>query len=105
MALTGRRYTAGEMKGWGVVNEVVEGEQGVVTRAIEVAREISGNSPDSVVVSKMGVDVGWDGSGVEEGTERILREGWRKMEGRENMREGVRAFVDKRGARWVDSKL
>ncbi|KAI4131545.1 MAG: hypothetical protein LQ338_001179 [Usnochroma carphineum] len=124
MALTGREYSAEAMRRWGVVNEVVgchsgtdgggeddgkggrEGGIGVVERAIEVAEQICGNSPDGVVVSKMGVEVGWgDGGGVEEATERVEREGWGRMEGGENMKEGLRAFVERRGARWVDSKL
>ncbi|KAL8735192.1 MAG: hypothetical protein Q9166_001068 [cf. Caloplaca sp. 2 TL-2023] len=125
MVLMGKMYRAEEMRGWGVVNEVVgdgyggiesgtgEGKRwvegrykGVVKRAIEVAETIAGNSPDSVVMSKYGVELGSAGIGVEEATWRVVQAMREKgVEGGENMKEGVRAFVEKRRARWVDSKL
>jgi hypothetical protein len=66
---------------------------------------IAANSPDAVVVSREGVKMGWEGVGAEEGS-RLLMEAWEKRlyEG-ENIKEGVRAFVEKREPRWVDSKL
>ena len=105
MALTGRNVSAGEAKEWGIANQVVGEGESVVDRAVEMGRVICGNSPDSVIVSKMGVDIGWEGGGVEEGTKRVLEEGWKRMERRNNMREGIRAFVEKRRPRWVDSRL
>jgi enoyl-CoA hydratase/carnithine racemase len=43
--------------------------------------------------------------GAEEGT-RWLEENWYgRMNGGENMTEGLRAFVEKRKPRWVPSKL
>lgn len=104
MALTGRVVSAQEAMSWGLVNEVTE-EGAVVERAVEWARVVVGNSPDSVVVGKEGVGLGWEGVGVEEGSSRLVEGGWSAMEGGENMREGVRAWVERRGARWVDSKL
>ena len=97
MALTGRTLSAQEAKNWGLVNEVTE-EGEVVERAVEWARVVAGNSPDAVIVGKEGVGLGWEGGGVEEGSRSLV-------EGGENMREGVRAWVEGRGARWVDSKL
>lgn len=114
MCLTGRHYPAGVMREWGVVNKVVDVPQGagveevnrkVVQEAVRLATEVGGNSPDAVVVSREGVNLGWQGIGVKEGTER-LREGlYGRIEGEENMVEGVRAFVEKREPRWVGSKL
>ena len=107
MALTGRTFSAQEMRDWGVVNKVVEEgtEGGVVGEAVRWAEGIvSQSSPDSVLVSRAGINIGWDGSGVKEGTEKTARL-WAEMEGGENVREGVRAFVEKRKARWIDSKL
>lgn len=114
MVLTGRTLRAAEAERWGLVNEVVEGGDAdgdevvcekVVRRAVEVAGEISGNSPDAVLVSREGVKLGWEGIGADEAT-GMLSETWvkRLYEG-ENIKEGLRAFVEKRPPVWVDSKL
>lgn len=103
MVLLGRMYTARQMEGWGVVNFVVEGD--VVGEAVKVAEEMAGNSPDAVIVSREGMRLGWEGVGPELGTE-ILERGWYgRIDGGSNMREGVRSFVERRRARWTDSKL
>ena len=103
MALTGRPLPAQEAREWGLVNKVVEG--GVVEEAIKMAEVICANSPDSVIVSREGVKLGWEGVGAEEGT-RLLAENWySRMDGGENMKEGVKSFVEKRKPRWVPSKL
>ncbi|KAL2872452.1 enoyl-CoA hydratase/isomerase family protein [Aspergillus lucknowensis] len=105
MVLTGRRVSAREAKEWGFVNEVVGDEKQVVLRAIEVATQIAANSPDSVIVSREGVKLGWEGIGAEEGT-RLLIESWeKKLNAGENIKEGLRAFVEKRKPQWVESKL
>ncbi|KAL1885713.1 Transcriptional adapter ada2 [Paecilomyces lecythidis] len=114
MALTGRTVSAAEAERWGLVNEVVQVGEGdseevvserVVKRALDVAGAIAANSPDSVIVTREGVKMGWEGVGAEEGT-RLLIETWEKRlyEG-ENMKEGVKAFVEKREPKWLDSKL
>ncbi|PQE21391.1 hypothetical protein CJF30_00008241 [Rutstroemia sp. NJR-2017a BBW] len=104
MALTGRRVDAYEAEKWGLVNKVVPKGK-AVEAALELAEMIVANSPDSVIVSRKGVNLGWEGVGAEEGT-RTLEEGiYKEMDGGENMREGVRSFVEKRRPRWVGSKL
>lgn len=105
MVLTGRRVTAREAERWGFVNEVVAEDGDVVARALEVAAQIAGNSPDAVIVSREGVKLGWEGVGAEEGS-RLLVEGWiKKLNDGENIKEGLRAFVEKRKPVWRDSKL
>ncbi|GAB7339724.1 hypothetical protein MBLNU457_6290t3 [Dothideomycetes sp. NU457] len=106
MALTGRVVMAEEAERWGLINRVVGDEEGkVVGAAVEAARMIAENSPDAVQVSREGIKLGWEGVGAEEGS-RLLLENWypRLQEG-ENLKEGVRAFVEKRKPRWVASKL
>ena len=104
MALTGRVLKAEEAREWGLCNKVVvDGD--VVGEAVRWAEDIASNSPDSVIVSRAGVKMGWEGCGVQEGTERLKEGVYGRIVGGENMREGVKAFVEKRGPRWVDSKL
>ncbi|OAX82010.1 hypothetical protein ACJ72_03648 [Emergomyces africanus] len=115
MALTGRVVQVEEAERWGLVNEVVEDgeetddvevrERRVVKRAVEVAEEIVANSPDAVIVSREGVKMGWEGVGAEDGN-RMLMEVWAsRLNQGENLKEGVKAFVEKRTPRWVPSKL
>ena len=112
MALTGRSLAAKEAREWGLCNAVCERdgdgigiEGGVVQLAVKWAEEIYNNSPDSVVTSKEGIELAWDGIGAEEGSQRLVDGLWKQMEGKENMKEGVRAFVEKRRPLWVESKL
>ncbi|OJJ01216.1 hypothetical protein ASPVEDRAFT_129329 [Aspergillus versicolor CBS 583.65] len=104
MVLTGRRVEAREAEKWGFVNEVV-GSEKVVERAVEVAAQIAENSPDAVIVSREGVKMGWEGVGAEEGT-RLIIESWeKKLNAGDNIKEGLRAFVEKRKPQWGESKL
>ena len=49
--------------------------------------------------------MGWEGEELKEGT-RLLAENWySRMDKGENMKEGVRSFVEKRKPKWVPSKL
>jgi enoyl-CoA hydratase/carnithine racemase len=122
MVLTGRNVSAEEGERWGLVNFVVDvsgivdGGKGkeevdrevsrvVVGKALEVAGTIAGNSPDSVLVSREGVKLGWEGIGADEATS-MLSETWvKRLNEGENIKEGLRAFVEKRAPVWVDSKL
>jgi len=106
MALLGRiGYTAREMERWGVVNFVVPPGE-TVKRAVEIAEEVARNSPDAVVVSKEGLRLGMEGGlGPERATEVLARGMYARIDKGENMREGVRSFVERRKAAWVDSKL
>ncbi|CAG8307687.1 unnamed protein product [Penicillium salamii] len=118
MVMTGRMVGAVEAEKWGLVNTLVDvgkvekGDVGqeivskaVVAKALEVAAEIAGNSPDAVLVSREGVKLGWEGIGADEATV-MLNDTWvkRLYEG-ENIKEGLKAFVEKRKPVWADSKL
>lgn len=112
MALTGRNVSAREATSWGLCNGVSEKDGwgvgvtgGVVEMAVRVAGSIAENSPDSVVVSKEGVELGWEGIGVEEASSRLVDGVWKGLEQGENVKEGLMAFVEKRAPKWVPSKL
>jgi enoyl-CoA hydratase/carnithine racemase len=105
MALLGRiGYGAEEMRRWGLVNFVV-GEGKAVEEAVRLAGEIAGNSPDAVIASREGLRLGWEAMGPQMGTEVLERGMYGRMDGGENMKEGVRSFVEKRKPVWKDSKL
>lgn len=113
LALTGKSIAAPEAKEWGLINDVTEDaaadcpvlERPVVKSALTYATSIIENSPDSVIISRAGIVAGWE-DGSAENASRLLRENWEAAlnEG-ENLREGLRAFSEKREPRWVDSKL
>ena len=105
MALLGRiKYTAEQMREWGLVNFVVA-EGTVVDEAIKIAEEMAGNDPDAVIASREGLRLGWEGVGPQLGTELLEKGMYGRIDGGENMKEGVRSFVDKRKPVWKDSKL
>ncbi|KAK4182745.1 putative enoyl-CoA hydratase/carnithine racemase [Podospora australis] len=105
MALLGRvNYDAVKMQDWGLVNFVTE-EGKAVEEAVKVAEEMSGNSPDAVIASREGLRLGWEGIGPGLATEVLERGMYGRIDGGENMKEGVRSFVERRKAGWVDSKL
>jgi len=113
LVLTGRTLGAEEARAWGIVNAVTEDagadvapvERPVVRKALELAEMIGANSPDSVIVSRAGVIMGWEDGSAENGS-RVLNENYgKRLNEGENIKEGVMAFVEKRAPRWVPSKL
>jgi enoyl-CoA hydratase/carnithine racemase len=113
LALTGRSITAAEAKEWGLLNAITEDapvdaevtSRPVVQKALEYATTICSNSPDAVIVSRAGVIEGWEDGSAEHGTISTIDVWQRRLIEGENMREGVKAFVEKREPQWVGSKL
>ncbi|KAJ9603470.1 hypothetical protein H2200_012248 [Cladophialophora chaetospira] len=113
LALTGRTISAEEAREWGIVNAVTDDapvdadvlDRPVVKKALEYAKEIAGNSPDSVIISRAGIMQGWEDGSVEHATQNIVDIYSKRLNDGENIHEGVRAFVEKRAPRWVPSKL
>ena len=105
LALLGRTgYTAEQMRQWGIVNFVV-GEGQAVREAVRIAEEIAANSPDAVVATREGLRLGWEGISPETATDVLKRGMYGRIDAGENMREGVRSFVERRKPVWKDSKL
>jgi enoyl-CoA hydratase/carnithine racemase len=113
MALTGRTVGAAEAGAWGLVNFVTDDapvdadvlDRPVVKKALEYAKEIAGNSPDSVIISRAGIIQGWEDGSAEHATQSIVDVYSKRLNEGENIHEGVRAFVEKRAPKWVPSKL
>ena len=104
MALTGRNVSAEEAREWGLVNRVV-GRGESVKAAMEMAALVAATSPDSMIVTREGVKMGWEGVGAEEGTRLVMENWYSRMDRGVNMREGVASFVEKRKPVYVPSKL
>jgi enoyl-CoA hydratase/carnithine racemase len=107
MALLGRMHSAQQMSDWGVVNKIVrgKGEHPVVEEALRWATDVACNSPDSVIVSREGLLGGWEAEDPVASTVRVEQGLYKRMDGGENMKEGVLSFVERRKAEWKDSKL
>ncbi|KAM0273880.1 hypothetical protein ACHAQH_008175 [Verticillium albo-atrum] len=106
MAMLGDHYTAEQMHSWGIVNGVVEGgAEDLMKVVLEVAGKLAGNSPDSIIVTREGILSGLGGEAPQQATIRVEAGIYQKLEGGENMKEGVISFVEKRKPVWKDSKL
>ncbi|KUI64009.1 Carnitinyl-CoA dehydratase [Cytospora mali] len=115
LALTGRNVNAQTLYEWGLVSQVVDDSSSsasgansgdhVVRAALQIAQDMCMNSPDALIVGRMGVRLSWESGSVEEAT-TTLNNGWYPclIEG-PNFAEGIQAFVEKRPPTWVNSKL
>lgn len=109
LVLLGRTYTPQEMKEWGIVNIVVDNSDGktdaVVEEAVRLAAEVAESSPDSVITSREGLRLGWEPVGPVLATEILGRGLYGRMDGGENMKEGLSSFAERRKPRWKNSNL
>lgn len=114
LALTGRSVDAQTLYEWGLVSQVVDDSDSdsgsgsadqAARAALQIAQDMCKNSPDALIVGRMGIRLGWESGSVEDAT-TLLNEAWypRLVEGH-NFAEGIQAFVEKRRPKWVNSKL
>jgi enoyl-CoA hydratase/carnithine racemase len=98
--LVGRNVPVERAAEWGLVNEVVPGEE-LPGAALELAREIATNAPLSLAGNKRVIrELLTARTALPEDVERELVELRRACFVSEDFREGVRAFGEKRAPRW-----
>lgn len=98
--LTGRRFTAHEAHGWGLVNQVVPAEH-VLREAKTLARTICESAPLSVAAVLEVVDAAY-GRNAQDGY-AAMRSGltaYSKVASSDDAKEGATAFVEKRPPVW-----
>lgn len=104
LIFTGQPITAEKAMEWGVVNAVVETQAELQAKALDYARMIVENSPDSVRVSKTGIRLAYEIASTERTTQmhndseevRLWAKGY-------NINEGLKAFKEKRSPKWKSS--
>ena len=98
--LTGRNIDARTALDWGLVNDVV-GVADLEAAALDLAEDLAANAPLSVRGNKRVIRELLDAEGgVDPDVERELIELRERSFRSEDMREGIRAFGQKRPARW-----
>ncbi|KAF2424851.1 ClpP/crotonase [Tothia fuscella] len=103
LVLTGRNVSAQTLCDWGLVSQVVEGD--VVDAAVGVAKEICKNSPDALIVGRLGVRMSWESGSVEDAVTSLANDWYPLLVKGPNFTEGIKAFVEKRSPNWTTSKL
>ncbi|KAF9633001.1 hypothetical protein BFW01_g3864 [Lasiodiplodia theobromae] len=105
LVLTGRKVDARTLHRWGLVNRLVDDGGDVLEAALQLARDMCANSPDALIVGRLGIRLSWEAGGVEDAVS-VLEGQWypRLVEG-SNFAEGIKAFVEKRPPQWINSKL
>ncbi len=101
LLLSGRLISADEAAAWGLVNDVVAADE-VVPRALALAATLAANAPSSLALTK-GLLCALPGMGLEDGL-RLGIEVNALARTTDDLREGVRAFLDKRPPRWPKRK-
>jgi enoyl-CoA hydratase len=97
MVLTGVQVSAQELANHGVVNRVVaKGEH--LTEALKLAKTVASQAPIAVRLAKQAVQAAFETS-LEAGLE-IERKNFFLLFSTEDMREGMRAFIEKRKAQF-----
>lgn len=98
--LTGRRIDAATAERWGLVNEVVEAEA-LSDAALALASEIAGNAPLSLRGNKAGIRaLVAAGGALDPAVAAMLDAERRAAFESEDLREGLRAFGEKRAPVW-----
>lgn len=105
LVLTGRTVPASTLHEWGLVTQVVDAGNDVAQAALQLAQEICKNSPDAVIVGRLGVRLSWEAGSAEDAVTTLAEQSYPHLCAGDNFAEGIKAFVEKRPPNWVNSKL
>ena len=105
LVLTGRTVSAATLQEWGLITQVVDVNADVVQAALKIAETICKNSPDALIVGRLGVRMSWEAGSVEDSVTSLADKWYPQLIKGSNFAEGIRAFVEKRPPNWVNSKL
>ncbi|HEX2049861.1 MAG TPA: enoyl-CoA hydratase-related protein [Actinomycetota bacterium] len=97
LVFTGRRFSAEEAHGMGLVARVVPRSE-LDAAAMELARDVCRSSPVAVREAKRAIEAAL-GSSIDDGLE-LENEAWARVVATEDRAEGIAAFNDKREPRW-----
>jgi enoyl-CoA hydratase/carnithine racemase len=97
--LTGRNFSARRAEAFGLVNEVVPDAE-LESAALELASEIAANAPLAARGNKRAIETLAAFPRLSPQQERELVELRRSCFASEDLREGIRAFAEKRKPRW-----
>lgn len=101
LLLTGRRFSAAEAAGWGLVNRVVPAAE-LMTTARELADAVCAAAPLAVAAA---LEILRETEGAAAGAGFAIQRGdgmlaYRAMLGSQDAREGARAFAERRKPQW-----
>jgi enoyl-CoA hydratase/carnithine racemase len=105
LVLTGRDVSAKTLYEWGLVTRLVDSADDVAQAAVQVAQEMCKNSPDALIVARLGIRLSWEASSVEEAVSTLADKWYPQLVAGPNFTEGIEAFVEKRPVKWTNSKL
>ena len=100
LAFTGRNFSAHEAKEWGFVNRLYESHEALIEGALEMAKEITLNSPAAVFGCKKVIDFSRDHT-IDEGLDWINM--WNaSMLSQSELMEGFRSYKDKTEGKFAE---
>lgn len=97
LLLTGRVFDAAEAHGFGLVNEVIPGDQ-LMNRARELSSQLLENSPTSLRLTKKLIN-GFISDQLNEQIDRAINEN-AAIRQTSDFREGITSFLEKRKPHW-----